>query len=164
MVLTGVNSDATIFDRNVEGIVAPGFGHASGTRSTKYPEGTINLQQPHFLALGLDITHCFAGTINLSIAPSRYRVLNTEFVLRGVLWKVGRRPENFFIGRCRIVSDAGLVEGFIYHPDPSTKETSFDDPSHFQLLAPHIPGIAYGVRLVMHYRSTEFEITGEPKK
>jgi hypothetical protein len=151
------------FDVHVEGVVSPGFGHASGTRSTKYPEGTINLQRPHFLALGLDIRHCHAGTINLSIAPRTYRVRNPEFVLREVLWKPERRPENFFIGRCRIArGKEHWIDGFIYFPDPSTKESTRDDPSHFQLLAPYIPAVAYGDRLGMRFRSSEFELLGSP--
>jgi hypothetical protein len=62
------------YDLVVTGVVEPGFGYASGARSEKYPEGTINLQRPHFAERGLDISHCFAGTINLSIAPRRFRI------------------------------------------------------------------------------------------
>lgn len=146
------------FDLHVTGVVEAGYGHASGVRSTKYPEGTINLQRPHFLSRGLDIRHCFAGTLNLSIAPRSFRMKQPEFVLEQVRWKEGRRPENFFIGRCRIGGGDEPVDGFIYFPDPSTKESSIDNPCHFQLLAPFIPNISYGTVLAIQLRSAEFEI------
>jgi hypothetical protein len=146
------------YDLYVEGVIEPGFGHASGTRSGRYPQGTINLQRPHFLARGLDISHCFAGTINLSIAPRQYRVKRPEFVLRDISWMEGRRPENFFIGRCRICGASAPVDGFIYFPDPSTKESSCDSPSHFQLLGPFVPDLTYGARLGVQFRSEEFEL------
>lgn len=150
-----------LFDLHVAGVVEAGHGHASGVRSTKYPEGTINLQRDHFLSRGLDIRHCFAGTINLSVAPRRFRVKRPEFVLEQIVWKQGRRPENFFIGRCRIDGGEGSVDGFIYHPDPRTKDSSIDNPCHFQLLAPFISGISYGTTLAIQLRSAEFEILGD---
>jgi hypothetical protein len=146
------------FDRFVRGVVEAGHGHASGVRSTRYPEGTINLQRPHFLELGIDIRHCFAGTINLSVAPRTIRVTQPRIVLQNVQWKHGRKPENFLIGQCRIENGAESVDGYIYFPDPSTKVSSFDNPSHFQLLAPRISGIQYGSRLGLHFSSLEFEI------
>ena len=146
------------FDVSVTGTVEPGFGHASGTRSQKYPEGTINLQRPYFANLGLDISHCFAGTINLSIAPRRFRIKAPEFVLRNVRWTQRRQAENFFIGRCRIESGGQWVDGFIYCPDPGTKTSTIDNPSHLQLLAPFIPNVSYGTQLRIRLRSAEFEI------
>jgi hypothetical protein len=56
------------YDVVVTGVVEPGLGYASGARSSKYPEGTINLQRPQFAKLGFDISNCFAGTINLSVS------------------------------------------------------------------------------------------------
>lgn len=156
--VASVMTETAPFDRFVTGVVEPGHGHASGLRSAKYPEGTINLQRPHFLTLGLDIRHCFAGTINLSIAPRTIRLVDPRIVLRNVQWKEGRKPENFFIGKCRIEHRALHLDAYIYFPDPSTKVSSFDDPSHFQLLSPHIPDIKYGLTLGMYFSSLEFEI------
>lgn len=146
------------YDLVVTGVVEPGFGYASGARSEKYPEGTINLQRPHFAERGLDISHCFAGTINLSIAPRRFRIRNPEFVLRHVPWTHKRPPESFFVGGCRIESGDERVDGFIYCPDPGTKNSTIDNPSHLQLLAPFIPNVSYGTQLRVWLRSAEFEI------
>lgn len=102
------------FDTPVEGIVSPGHGHASGCRSTKYPEGTINLQKPAFLEKGVDITHCFSGTINLNIAPHAFTFLEPEIILTDVAWKVGRRPENFYLARAIVLHEIhGEISGLL---------------------------------------------------
>jgi hypothetical protein len=119
---------------------------------------TINLQRPHFAKLEFDISNCFAGTINLSIAPRRFRIKMPERVFREVRWTDRRAAENFFFGRCRIENGAGSVEGFIYCPDPGGKDSSLDNPSQLQLLAPFISNVSYGTELTVWLRSAEFEI------
>jgi hypothetical protein len=127
-------------------------------RSLRYPEGTINLQKPRFKELGLDIDHCYSGTINLSIAPNTFEIIKPEFFLKEIIWKEGRKPENFLICRCIIVHGPKLSDGFVYYPDPSTKVASPDNPNHLQLLAPYIEGLSYGARLSVLLRSREIRI------
>jgi hypothetical protein len=145
------------FDVVVIGVVEPGLGYASGVRSEKYPEGTINLQRPHFAKRGFDISHCFGGTINLSIAPRRCRIKAPEWVFRDVRWTDRRAAETFFLGRCRIENGAEKVDGFIYCPDPGGKDSTVDNPCQLQLLAPLIPNVSYGTQLRAWLRSEEFE-------
>ena len=155
-------SQAPEFDLSLTGTVAKGYGHASG--SAKYPEGTINLQKIAFLKHGLDIRMCFSGTINLSIAPSTYEVAQPEFILKGVEWKSGRIPENFFIGRALIITNGQEIPAYVYLPDPTTKTGSTDNPQHLQLLAPFIEGLHTGAALTVKIRSKEFVISAKPKQ
>ncbi len=149
---------ANEFDLNVVGILSPGYGHASGIRSKKYPEGTINLQRPHFFKHGLDISDCFAGTLNVSIAPRSFRMKTAEFLLHEIIWKEGRRAENFMIARCKVKRGIDWLPSFVYYPDPSTKDNSIDDPQQIQILAPKIEGIKYGDKIELLLRSKEIEI------
>ena len=146
------------YDISIKGVISQGFGHASGQRSQKYPEGTINLQKQHFPKHGLDISDCFSGTVNLDISPRTYRLVKPEFFLEGVIWKEGRIPENFFIARTVILSEGHAIDGFIYHPDLSTKTGSIDKPYHLQLLAPFIPNLKLGNSLEIKLRSSEIEL------
>ena len=56
--------------QHIKGTVIPGHGVASGHASdSPYPAGTIALQRPFFQQLGLDLSDCFDGTLNVSVAP-----------------------------------------------------------------------------------------------
>lgn len=146
-------------DLAVTGVIASGHGHASGRNpQSPYRVSTIQLQYPHFLALGLDLGRCYPGTINVSIAPLTYRILQPVFTCLDVRWFPERRPENFAFCRCRLLAEAGAVDGFVYHPDPATKTRHYDNPSHLQVLAPFVPGLAWGARLTVLVSSREIEI------
>jgi hypothetical protein len=146
-------------DLTVPGVVASGHGHASGRNpASRYLGGTIKLQYPHFLALGLDLGHCYPGTINVSIAPLSYRIVQPTFALRDVHWFAERQPEHFAFCRCRLLAEAGATDGYIYHPDPATKTRHYDNPSHLQLLLPFLPGLALGSLVRVLASSLEIEI------
>ena len=52
------------------GRLCAGHGVASGTsKESPYPDGTIRMQFPVFKALGLDLSSCLFGTLNLDFAP-----------------------------------------------------------------------------------------------
>lgn len=141
------------------GMIASGHGHASGRNpQSPYRVSTIQLQYPHFLALGLDLGHCYPGTLNVSIAPLTYRILQPTFACRDVHWFPERRPENFAFCRCRLLADAGTVDGYIYHPDPATKTRHYDNPSHLQILSPFLPGLALGAMVRVLVCSKEIEL------
>lgn len=154
---------AADLDLSVAGVIASGHGHASGRNpASRYVGGTIQLQYPHFLALGLDLGRCFPGTINVSIAPLTYRILRPAAVLQDVRWFPERRPENFAFCRCHVLAAPGGVEGYIYQPDPATKTQHYDNPSHLQILAPFVPGLAPGSAVTVLVSSVEVEIVAAP--
>lgn len=146
-------------DLAVTGVIASGHGHASGRNpNSPYRVSTVQLQYPHFLALGLDLGHCFPGTLNVSIAPLTYRIVQPIFACQDVRWFPERRPENFAFCRCRLVADAGAVDGYIYHPDPATKTRHPDNPSHLQILCPFVPGLALGDAVTVWASSAEIAL------
>lgn len=150
---------AVDLDRVVAGVVASGHGHASGYNpASRYLGGTIQLQYPHFLALGLDLGRCYPGTINVSIAPHRYHILQPAFVFCDVRWFADRQPENFAFCRCRLLAETGTADGFIYHPDPATKTHHHDNPSHLQILSPFVPGLALASPVRALVSSKEIDI------
>lgn len=56
--------------------IVPGHHVASGQNGNPlFPGGTLKMQKPFFQALGLDLSPYHVGTLNVSIAPLRYRVI-----------------------------------------------------------------------------------------
>src|SRR3954463_2473826 len=73
-------------------------GHrvASGQNGNpRFPGGTIRMQAPHFLARGLDISLFHPGTLNVSIAPYRFRVGKPRCTLPSVKWHPTEPAEDF---------------------------------------------------------------------
>lgn len=143
--------------RVLEGVVVKGYQVASGLVPGKYPGGTIALQVPVFKARGLDLSHCVRGTLNVSISPSTFAMCIPP-MFRDVVWHPTYRPENFFFSPCRISFRGATYEGWVYYPDPRTKESHVQSPSHFELLAPRIEGISYGDKVMIEINADEIEI------
>ena len=82
--------------KSVNGIVTAGHRVASGSAfDSPYPRGTIEIQAPFFQGLGLDLADCFKGTLNISITPSTFQLIQPEFTFRGVEWTDRHPPEDF---------------------------------------------------------------------
>jgi len=123
-------------------------GHrvASGLNGdARFPGGTIRMQLPFFAKLGLDLSGMYPGTLNVSIAPMRYEVGQARYTFHQVKWHDVEAAEDFSFFDCCIRRASGeIVDGFIYRPHPETKPCHFQPPDVLELLAPEIPGIAYG--------------------
>lgn len=136
----------------VPGIVQPGHQVASGrSRSSPYPQGTIEMQTPFFRALGLDLAAYFPGTLNVSIWPYRFVVQQPQYTFAQVKWSPEHEPESFSFCDCRITFQQLQVQGLIYYPHPETKLDHFQDPSTLEILAPPIPNIGYGDRVLIEF-------------
>lgn len=62
--------------QSIDARLVPGHQVASGLNGNPhFPGGTLRMQMPHFLALGLDLSTFHLGTMNVSIAPLEYRVI-----------------------------------------------------------------------------------------
>jgi hypothetical protein len=95
------------------------------------------MQAPHFLERGLDISHFHAGTVNVSIAPHRYRILRPRLTLRHVPWHPTEPAEDFsFFDVQLLLKDAAPVSGLIYYPHPETKPEHFQKSDVLELLLP----------------------------
>src|SRR3954465_7598026 len=83
-------------DSTVAGRIVRGHRVASGQNGNpRFPGGTIRMQAHHFLARGLDLSRFYAGTLNVSIAPFRYRILQPHLTFRNVAWHPTEPAEDF---------------------------------------------------------------------
>jgi hypothetical protein len=141
-------------------------GHrvASGLNGNpRFPGGTLLMQQPHFLALGLDIGVFHRGTLNVSIAPLSYRVVNPRLTFRDVKWHPVEPKEDFSFFDFRLVSPTReAVAGLIYYPHPETKPEHFQAPDVLELLLPFVDGLHYGMELSLEIPAAQMVIQAPP--
>lgn len=143
----------------VDGILVAGHGVASGRAAdSPYPCSTIDMQRPYFAQLGLDLSRFFSGTLNLSIHPHRYRILEPTWTFRQVTWTDRHPPEDFSFCRCRLAIKGQLSEALIYYPHPETKRRNFQDAATLEVLAPYLEGLRPGDRLQLGYSPQELQI------
>ena len=129
--------------------IVPGHRVASGQNGNPlFPGGTLKMQMPFFQALGLDLSPYHGATLNLSIAPLRYRVIAPRLTLRAVQWHPTEPAEDFSFFDVRLLrADAPPVEGLIYYPHPDTKPAHFQPPDVLELLLPFVSGLSYGAEI-----------------
>ena len=143
---------------NVNGIVVSGHRVASGQASNSpYPRGTIEMQQPYFLPLGVDLSAFYPGTLNISIAPHRFE-LRPQITLPQVKWSPEHAAESFSFSPITLTWQNKPYAGLIYYPRPETKINHFQDPSVLELLMPRVKGIAYGERAILTASANELII------
>lgn len=143
--------------QKVKGVVIQGHQVAS-RKSEHYPDGTIELQIPHFKERGLDLTTLFRGTVNLSISPKSMTPIAPEYTFRDVQWTNAHPAEDFSFSRCRITHRNSRYEGLIYYPHPETKERHFQNPSIIEIIAPFIDGMRYGDEVELEVNPCEISI------
>lgn len=126
-------------------------GHrvASGlNKDPRFPGGTLRMQIPHFLDRGLDLRAFYPGTLNVSIAPRRYRVVKARQTFANVKWHPTEPAEDFSFFDVRLVRpEAPSVAGLIYHPHPETKPEHFQPPDVLELLLPFVKRLNYGAEI-----------------
>jgi hypothetical protein len=148
---------------SVRGIVVPGHGVASGiSAESPYPGGSIPLQTPHFAARGLDLAPYHPATLNVSIAPYVFEMVNPRYTLRQVNWIDLVPPEDFSFATCKLTFADKTYDCLTYYPHPETKVQHFQDPSMIEILAPLIDGIFYGARVKLSLNSAEIKLTIQP--
>ena len=103
------------------------------------------MQAPFFRALGFDLAAYHQGTLNVSIAPHRYRVVKAPKTFRQVKWHPTEPAEDFSFFDVQLTrAGAPPVAGKIYYPHPDTKPAHFQQPSVLELLLPYVEGLKYG--------------------
>lgn len=145
--------------KTIDGILQDGHKVASGqAAASPYPRGTISMQKPCFKARGLDLDGFYEGTLNISIAPRTFAITDAEYQFFAVEWTSRHPPENFFFSRCTIIVQAVAYPGWVYCPDPSTKQQHFQDPSIIEVIAPWIAGIGVGDRVSLGLNTAEIRL------
>ncbi len=140
----GATTGASI--RAVSARVVRGHRVASGGNGDpRFPGGTLRMQRPLFLARGLDLSAYHPGTINVSVAPLRYRIVSARHRFSAVQWHPTQPAEDFSFFDARLsLGGAAAAAGFVYYPHPETKPNHFQQPDVLELLMPFIAGLAYG--------------------
>ena len=135
----------------ITGCLIRGYGVASGRDpASPYPAGTISLQRPLFAQRGLDLSDCFAGTLNLCLAPLELRSEHPDHCFKHLLWTDRHPAETFRFWRVLVrCGGSPARRGWIYQPDPQTKQRHGQPPQVVEVLAPLLEGIAPGVEIAL---------------
>ena len=144
--------------QRISGTLIRGHGVASGIGGDqRFPGGTIRLQSPEFLKAGIDLSGFHVGTLNVSIAPREYEVINAKATVRNVDWSPSSQPEDFSFFDCRVLAPHP-IDGLIYRPHPETKPEHLQPPDMLEILAPFIEGLEYGGRIEFEIDDTQLKI------
>jgi hypothetical protein len=137
---------------DLHGTVKTGHGVASGSStSSPYPIGSIAMQAPFFKTLGLDLSGCYFGSLNVSIAPAQWRIVKPAFLFENVKWTDLHPPETFSFLPCDITYHAVTVKGWLYYPHPETKAAHWQDASVMEIIAPRVNGLSYGEPIALYF-------------
>ena len=136
----------------VSGIVIQGHRVASAP-SEIYPYGSLVKQIPYFKILGLDLTGHHPGTINISIIPKSWRMVEADYTFQNVAWTNLHPPEDFSFSTSRINFNDQKYHGWIYYPHPDTKARHFQDRSVIEVITVFIPKIGYGSEVSLELKA-----------
>jgi len=143
----------------VTGILIEGYRVASGdSAKTPYPQGTIAMQAPHFMAGGLDISCYFPATLNISIQPHTFKIKKPLYTFETIQWSDLVPPETFSFVKCRLVIKETEYSCLVYYPHPETKPDHFQDPATIEVLAPYIDSLTYGDTITILINPDTIEI------
>ncbi|MEP7270292.1 MAG: hypothetical protein ABI882_02250 [Acidobacteriota bacterium] len=137
-------------------------GHQVASRASEhYDRGALELQMPFFKERGLDLSGYYSATLNISIAPLTFRMINAELHFSRVAWTSKHPPEDFSFSRCRVHFKETSHDGWIYYPHPETKVRHHQNASLIEVIAPFIAGLGYGSKVGLEVNKSEVEVSGE---
>ena len=142
----------------VSGVILAGYRVASGP-SRDYPYGTLEKQIPLFKQLGLNLERFHPATLNVSIAPATFEMIDPEYTFRQVTWTDLHPPEDFSFSSCTVRFKGGRYAGYIYYPHPETKKRHFENASLIEVISEYIPEIHYGGLAELELNADEIRIT-----
>ncbi len=144
----------------ISATIVQGHRVASGLNGNpKFPGGTLRMQLPFFAELGLDLSAFYPGTLNVSIAPLSYRVVQPRHTFRAMKWHPEDPAEDFSFFDVTVHRDgAAPVSGWIYFPHPDTKPVHFQKPDVLELLLPWTEGLSYGTKIKLEVLADQMMI------
>jgi len=142
--------------------VVQGHRVASGANHNPlFPGGTLRMQIPYFQQCGLDLSSLHPATVNVNIAPLRYRALRGRHTFRAVRWHPTEPAEDFSFFDCRLIANnAPPVSGFVYYPHPETKPRHFQQPDILELVLPWVDSLDYESRVFIEIDPEQIAIEG----
>ncbi len=136
----------------LQGVVVRGHGVASGQAAgSPYPQGSVVMQMPFFKARGLDLSNCWAGTVNVSIAPRTWSLLQADHCFERLAWTHLHPPETFSFVRLHMLWRAKSIGAWLYYPHPETKAAHHQNANVMEIIAPRLDGLAYGDAVALQY-------------
>ena len=142
----------------VSGILIDGHGIASGrNKNSPYPSGSVAMQAPFFAAGGLDLSACYMGTLNVSIAPNTWTLLHAQHRFEHLEWTHLHPPETFSFMPCSLRSTQGSawVNAWIYYPHPETKKMHFQGNHIMEIIAPKLPECTIGKHIALRFSALD---------
>jgi hypothetical protein len=137
--------DLSIAPNMLSGNVVPGHGVASGSAAdSPYPQGSVAMQMPFFAAHGLDLSDCWAGTLNVSIAPLAWSLLRADHCFAHLAWTHLHPPETFSFVQLHLAWRNQRAAAWLYYPHPETKAAHHQSASVMEIIAPRLEGLQYG--------------------
>ena len=144
---------------NLSGIITQGHGVASGrAANSPYPQGSIAMQAPHFKARGLDLAGYFLATLNVSIAPWQWRMLQPTFRFENMTWTDLHPPETFSFLRGELVHHESKVSAWLYYPHPETKAAHWQSRSVMEIIAPRLNALGYAANVTLLFEDDTLDI------
>ncbi len=135
-------------------------GHQVASRPSKeYPYSSLEKQKPFFKTLGLDLYEYFNGTLNISIAPLKFKMRHPELTFELVEWTDLHPPETFSFSRCKVFFKGKGYIGWVYYPHPETKKTHFQNESLIEVISYEIPKIQYGDEIEIELNTDEIFVS-----
>ncbi|HBJ84830.1 MAG TPA: hypothetical protein DDZ88_13355 [Verrucomicrobiales bacterium] len=144
--------------------IVQGHRVASGLNGNpRFPGGTLRMQLPFFRDLGLDLSRYHLGTLNVSIAPLSYRVVQPKWTFQNVKWHPAEPAEDFsFFDVVVHREGAKPASGLIYFPHPDTKPEHFQSPDVLELLLPWTEGLGYNANIRLDVPAEQMAFTPTP--
>jgi hypothetical protein len=136
----------------LHGLVVQGHGVASGiATNSPYPQGSVSMQLPFFKTRGLDLSDCWPGTVNISLAPHAWSLVHADYCFENVEWTHLHPPETFSFVRLQLLWRQHTMAAWLYRPHPETKAAHHQANTMIEVIAPRLDGLAYGdkVQLVV---------------
>ena len=129
----------------LSGVVVAGHGVASGRATdSPYPLGSVAMQMPFFAARGLDLSACWAGTVNVSIAPLVWSLLRAAYRFEQVEWTHLHPAKTFSFVPLQLTWGGLRVAAWLYYPHPETKAAHHQAADVMEIIAPRLAGLEYG--------------------
>lgn len=143
--MSNFNNDKCV---KVAAALVKGHGVASGqAKDSPFPAGTIEMQAPYFIELGVNFENIFHGTLNVSISPRTFKINKPEHTFKDIKWSKEHAAETFSLSPCRLIVNDKIYQAFVYYPHPETKIGHFKDNSVLEILSAFIPDLPYGSKL-----------------
>lgn len=142
----------------VQGVVIRGARRASNIDGdSPYGRGTLEFQFPIFRERGLDLSSCFVGTLNVSIAPKTWAMVPNEMTFREVKWYPGKR-EDFFFSKSVLVFRGKRYPACVYCASPG-KPHYLRGPSLLEIITEKITEIKYGDTVMLEINPEDIRIS-----